>query len=822
MQDAAKDFPRIRAVDRLEPISERTRTELTAATKEHEAAKAKYTREIEKARKAELAPGDLFGRAEDVIPIQVWRNRFFPLEDAKALREGLDTFLGGSDVSPWIRGIEQAANHIRFLSAIGDMAAPFTHGPLLAANSPSAWAKATLASYKAWLDPTVQARFIVDHRDTILEMAQHNVPIGDVEMFRVLQEGGGLSPGQMLEVLPRGGEIRGLFQGAGKQTFGRFQSAYDVFLLESRTLVWEGMKPNWQGTTAEMAEHVRNISGGLDSRALGVPPSQRGLESFLLAFSPRLFRSTVALVANLRLGLKNPRGFAAYKTLGNLLAGITGLYIASGFILGKSEEELLTGLNPLEGKKFLSHQINGDWVGVGGLVRAGFQMGARAVADPKSLLSPDRFDNPAIRAFYERGAVGVSLISATVELVTGADTEPYADIDTPADLFKHVGTSAFPFTIQGQLEGEEASTGGFSFTGLRTSPETPFDRLAAAFKEEFKFDYDSGEGHRKLAESKPHLATLLEELVRVGVSTGRQFAGEREEREQAKATLAEDVAPFAEGVRVGNSDAGEQFRRELTSVKTAQSGVSARDFFDKDFPEPDTELGQALARLGELNPKAAPYLDDDPETGNFTVDWDRWEADRGVQFDIIEKSAPGFTEWYLSRTFLPEEFADVEVPAIAASKLRNELGELSPVIGLEPKQYQEVRSFLGDVADARNNWRVEFGANIDLEDAIFAVANEQGRSPVFTSWALELRGGIKDELRNREYDQFIIDNAGDVTLTGGGMRLFYPSLYTRKAIALGLSVGQPVYEQPAAPSAAPRRLPRGRPTRPTRPARGGR
>ncbi|MCH8346544.1 MAG: hypothetical protein IIC87_06420, partial [Chloroflexi bacterium] len=268
LQDAAKDFPRIRAVDRLEPISERTRTELTAATKEHEAAKAKYTREIEKARKAELAPGDLFGRAEDVIPIQVWRNRFFPLEDAKALREGLDTFLGGSDVSPWIRGIEQAANHIRFLSAIGDMAAPFTHGPLLAANSPSAWAKATLASYKAWLDPTVQARFIVDHRDTILEMAQHNVPIGDVEMFRVLQEGGGLSPGQMLEVLPRGGEIRGLFQGAGKQTFGRFQSAYDVFLLESRTLVWEGMKPNWQGTTAEMAEHVRNISGGLDSRAL--------------------------------------------------------------------------------------------------------------------------------------------------------------------------------------------------------------------------------------------------------------------------------------------------------------------------------------------------------------------------------------------------------------------------------------------------------------------------------------------------------------------------------------------------------------------------
>lgn len=576
---------------------------LAAARKEFNAAKAQRARAMEIARKAELAPGNLFGRAEDQIPVAQWRNRFFPLEDADRLNENLGAFMRSPQNANWVgQGFEEVGNHIRFLSAIGDFAAPFIQGPPLLARNPVGWGRATLRHYQAFFDPAVQARFIREHMDTLQEMAAHNVPIGDVEFFKALKEGGGFSPGRLLEILPKGGkQARSIFQQAGKQTFGRFQASYDMFLTSSRVQLWEGMRPNWQGSLDDLAAHVRNMTGGLDSRALGVGPTQRGIESTWLAFSPRLLRSTVALTADLA-STDASRRFAAWRTLSSLAAGVTGIYVASALALGKTEEQIRTGLNPLEGKRFLSHQINGDWVGIGGQVRAIMQLLTRSAADPESLISGDRFDNPLLSFISSRGAVGVSLVSGGIEAATGIDAEPFEEIDSLPDLFKHIGLSSLPFALQGVLEGEKPVTTLTALAGARTSPERPRERFNELYREKFGNEPPADISPRQL---DPALA------AEAGFSEETDFA-----RGRSEITAEEEgkLADLATGVlQQGSPEAMEQFGIELGDFFRFRSGVTETLVRDLGLPEREASLVQDYYNLDPRDQR-------DQET--FRPDWD--------------------------------------------------------------------------------------------------------------------------------------------------------------------------------------------------------
>ncbi len=461
--------------------------EVVTARQQYYAAKMVYTKAMEAARKAEVAPGNLFGRAEETIAIGTWRNRFFPLEQAKQLQEGLSFFGGMPKTSPWMRGIEITGNHIRFLASVGDFAAPFIQGLPLLAENPNAWARATLRHYQAILDPTVQARLIRNHLDTFQWMAQHEISIGDPEFFAALKTGQGFSAGKLLEILPKGEEIRRVAQLAGRQSFGRFQATYNTFLGYSRAKLLEAIQPTWAGTDAELSAYIRNMTGGLDSRALGVGPSQRALESVWLAFSPRLLRSTMALVGD-AMRPTTPQGQAALKSLAKLAAGVTGVYIASGLAMGKSWDDISQGLNPLNGKKFLSYEIDGDWIGVGGQVRAILQLVARSVSalapggEPAGTLATiSQFENPIISFYTMRGAPALNIVGTGIEALSKGkiDALPFNQVDSLPDLFKHIGTSALPFAVQGVLEGQQAITNVVQLTGLRTSPPSPSEKVQA-------------------------------------------------------------------------------------------------------------------------------------------------------------------------------------------------------------------------------------------------------------------------------------------------------------------------------------------------------
>jgi hypothetical protein len=73
--------------------------------------------------------------------------------------------------------------------------------PILFRN-PNVWRKATAAHFAAFLDPSVQSRMIRDNLQSYQEMAHYGIPVGDVEIFKALQRGGGLNPKDLERFLP--------------------------------------------------------------------------------------------------------------------------------------------------------------------------------------------------------------------------------------------------------------------------------------------------------------------------------------------------------------------------------------------------------------------------------------------------------------------------------------------------------------------------------------------------------------------------------------------------------------------------------------------
>jgi hypothetical protein len=497
---AAKD--KLRALKLVPEAARRTgaikaaENKVAALKKVYDRSQQQYVNAMSRARKRSVVPGSLFGRAEKYIKIKDWHGKFYPIEEADRLRATFTQVAGQLESGP--SPVARLINTMRTGASVGDFAMPFIQGQLILFRNPVAWGKMTARHYQAFADPTVQARMIADNLDDFQWLARNNVPVGDPEFFAGAIRGQGLgleniaryAPGvsKRLGKQPAAAAARRTLRAIGRQTFGRFQTSYNVGLGMARVQMLKALKPGWKGTDAELAQHLRNLTGGLDSAALGVGPGQRNAEAMFLAFSPRLLRSTVALTYDAMtavVGIGTGRGTtaqgrAALLALGAWVSGIYFTYITSGIALGKTWEEIQRGMNPLEGGKYLSHEINGDWVGVGGLVRALLQMMAHigsAIAPGgeklSSLWTGGIMQNPLVRAYFYRAAPGTNLALTGLELVTAEDVHPFEEIDTPIDWGKHMWQSAIPFALQGMMEGEQATTVGIAMAGARTGITRP-------------------------------------------------------------------------------------------------------------------------------------------------------------------------------------------------------------------------------------------------------------------------------------------------------------------------------------------------------------
>ena len=558
---------KLREINKLQEEVQKANAELGKTRADFNIVRADRARALNNIAKKDLLDGKLFGELGDnKIPVKEWRGRFYKLDDFTILDDGVGKVAGES--KGWVKTVlGRPADAARWLIANADFGAPLIQGLPLLAQDPVKWTKATLKHYEAFLDPTVQARYIENNIDTFREMAQHGVPVGDVEFFQALERGRGIPIAGLLEMLPqnKGDELLGSVFGesslkvgrgaamtgrgvraVSNQTFGRFQSSYSMFLAYNRSLMWDALKPTFTqpgkkgGGLDELGAYIRNLTGGLDSKALGVGSKQREIEGTFLAFSPRLLRSTVALVSDALMAIPmtatgkgaTVRQKESFKTLGKLLTAVHGVaasaVISHGLSKGHDWDRIMDDVaisqNPLSGKRYLSVEVDGQHYGVGGQVRALTQLmtgiaAAIATGDNSRLIEMDLRENPILGFMASRGAQGVRIVQTAVEGITGFDANVYEEIEGYTDMVAHLFEDSLPILVQGMMEGDNIPGATIGAGGVRTSPSTAADDFNRILEDDFrnkpdevleKFGHNRGEVPRR---SKDMDTRLRQQLI---------------------------------------------------------------------------------------------------------------------------------------------------------------------------------------------------------------------------------------------------------------------------------------------------------------------
>lgn len=728
--------------------------------------------------------------AETFVPEPFAGGRIFPEEEGQLIR----SVVGREGPTPGALKALEAINNISRPIAtgadVGFMGLQFI--PAIARN-PAAGARGSMMTLDALItDSRLMARYVQRHLD-------------DGTLVRFFDDGGIWNQSEFS--FEFAAKNRGL-QWLNKGPMARFNNSYNnslnlltlenykgmVGVSDALNRVFGAHKASQMITRAfagfgkiegkNAGQQAASVSNKLTLRLaptqLGIKGRQSTIETIML-WAPRYYRAAFGLLGDALQG--GMRGAQARRSLAQMIGGVLLAYQTAAYLTGKEPD-----WTPGKGT-FMTFLHNGQHVGLGGPFVSMAQVVARSAKNPDQLLSRSLDRNPLLR--WGRGK-GSPVASLMVDVIDG-ETFLGEKLDDPIDYINLVANRVTPFPIQAGREALEAGggvagavTAGVSefLLGARTFPQSKFELFKEAFKEETGIDYDGREGHRTIAKQNPRLRQMLEAADRDAQQRGLDFAVDRQEREEAIAGLAEELRPFAAGVRARNPQAGAAFLRAYSDFKTQRAGVFQRDFFGEEFPERNSPAGRALDELGEMSPNAAPYLDADPVAGTFAVDWDRWEADQERQLDIVDAAFPGFKKAYLERTFLPEEFADIERSAIEARQVRDQLGDISPVQGLTPEEYDQIRDFLRRVDQARDTWLQRDRVDVPLEDAVRAIAQHEGQSANFAGWAVAIRSAIPDELRNPEYDAFIQAHRAE-------LRAFYPELFTRRILKLeaGIPLG---------------------------------
>ena len=626
----------------------------------------------------EAQPFNLWGDLPDeAIPASKWQEKLFPKEDLDNLRKGIRNIVGPANTT--FRNLGRPVDTIKSVTATTDFAAPFLQGMLKIWSNPITWQKAARYHFAAFASPNLQAKLIRQNLPIFQEMAKYRIPMGDIEFFRALQKGRGVELTSFLDTLAsdesmglmyqmfgnagetiarRAEETRIIVKRGQQATIGRFEASYSMYLTMSRFMIYKSLRDSFikkAGSTErglnQLAEYVKNLTGGLDQKTIGIGANQREIEGLFLAFSPKLLRSTVALFSDAfryipaEVGGKVGIGKGATakqresaRTVASFLAGIHITYATGAFALYKSrgysddriKKEIAQGLNPLSGKRYLSVDINGQWYGAGSTARSVFQglfslVGALGSEDAReSFRKIDFQDNPALSMWASRGGIGLGLAQSAVEGLSGGkwNTNPYVEIDGPLDLVQHIATrSLLPMTLQGSIEGDSFPGTIVSVLGGRTSPATASDEKKTLVKDAYyeltqenideilggtseEHDHVAGvypaeldSRLKKEIEKDPEIQDATNRMIDEGVSRGYHSADYKDELIKLKETKDEGINESFAKLNVGR-----ELRNQIYGIKDTY-----RQALDDISNRP--EYQETIEHLEEYDPKQ-PYNKD--------------------------------------------------------------------------------------------------------------------------------------------------------------------------------------------------------------------
>lgn len=506
-------------------------------------------------------------------------------------------------------------------------------GALLAAMHPAIYAKSAVKSLEAVLNPNARLKYVNDNMMDIIEGIESGLDFGSSEFFMALERGGGLT--RVADKLQnRFGEEGGMHKAIQRwrenvQPIGRLGTGFNTFLDIAKIELWKSMKPMRAGTDsvadvqlrATLAAHVNNVMGTLNTKFLGVSPTQRQLEGALILFSPRYTRSAFALMGQLMKGpgragtLDGLASREAARAIGGMVAAGTLAMWAFGQATGQQP-----GLDPRK-PGWLTIDFAGQNIGIGGSTRALLDTMFKSTAamsgmdgrDPSDLVDFNIFNarsrqtNPLTQFWLNRTAPGVR------ELLT-RETFSGEKLDSPFEFVRKGVLPKFaPFAAQNFIQPGPGETPGVGTllpetVGLRARPLGAYEKLQIerdkAAKEIHGRPWDSTPDQRGLDLDEKALIEAnnpdlkrLKELSRVNSDPTLKLYFDKIEDDR---TFLQDAVGLAATEFLSTDQLnGRTFRGKYDdAVRQAFNNRQRRE-------DPEGEYADAIDRLKELDERDA-------------------------------------------------------------------------------------------------------------------------------------------------------------------------------------------------------------------------
>ena len=374
--------------------------------------------------------------------------------------------------------VQDISSMSRSLQAGLDLGVMAIHGAPLALTQPALWAKTTGKSLQLMTDPTILAKEVDLHWDTVLKLLERNqLHGGGSEYVQGLGKAGLLQKGATW-VGERNVPGAKPTSKAVVATLNAVEAQFNGFLTLGKIYLWEALEPtalrqvNKAKALDDLASHVSKFFGTISMANMGFAPTSRKLMGTFMMFAPRYRMAVYGLMADvLRPGYK---GDLARKSMGKMMA--TGLltYSAIAARLGQTPN-----LDPTS-SKFLTLQIGNDNIGIGSafVSTARFATGflKQAIEDPEAAVRIDRRDNKLQR--FVRGQI--SPISGTAwDVISGRDYIGDPTTGSALDFTSNVvAQRLMPFWMSGFADQPRPGIlSAFSeFGGLRSFPVSLYER----------------------------------------------------------------------------------------------------------------------------------------------------------------------------------------------------------------------------------------------------------------------------------------------------------------------------------------------------------
>ena len=412
----------------------------------------------------------ILGRNEARIPHPMFSNQIYPVEIAEQV-----TKLLNNEVSDFLKLASDISSTAVLLQASLDLSAWSIQGLVAHLAHPINASRATLKMLETAITPGAFDRYLAKNSAS---MSEREFYLGSQRPFDFFESLGSIT--RAAERIPGGKWVIG-------QTYGRAQAAFSMWATVYRDLMWQTGSKTWvkAGKGADFARYLDRSVGMSSFARLGTPANLIALVRGWVSFAPQYRLAVASFFADAFKG--GMTGAQVRRDIAKMVGAATTMYVA----WAKATDNPIF-LDPFrDGKKFMSMNVDGHWIGPGSAVismmRASADIAASVIGlgdnEPMDFFTFDKWKNPIIRGWLTQSA---PLPRIAIEAALQQDFLGFP-LETPQDWAYWALENVTPIMAQDiffDKSGVPVTTTSAiaSIAGLRSSPESRWEALDEQLK----------------------------------------------------------------------------------------------------------------------------------------------------------------------------------------------------------------------------------------------------------------------------------------------------------------------------------------------------